>query len=55
MLSNQERRRAALEWWRKLTPQKQKDFAHKTFPDKPFIMVSTSSNFIEQVWEQSHV
>jgi len=44
-------RALALEWWRKLSPSIQKQLAEKHFPDKEFILITTSSMMIQRMFE----
>jgi hypothetical protein len=45
-------RDVALSWWRGLSLQEQKNLVDKHFPTKDFILISTSSSRIEEIWEK---
>ena len=40
----------ALSWWRSLDLQEQTELAKRHFPEKMFILISTSSCCIERIW-----
>jgi hypothetical protein len=42
----------ALFWRRSLDIQKQMELAKKHFPEKAFILISTSSCLIERIWRE---
>ena len=44
-------RELALEWWRNLSPSTQKQLAEKHFPNKEFILITTSSMMIQKMFE----
>ena len=44
-------RALALEWWRELSTSTQKQLAEKHFPDKEFILITTSSMMIQKMFE----
>jgi hypothetical protein len=48
------KRKLSIEWWLQLPTEAQKELAQKYFPDKDFILITTSSTKIQFIWEQIH-
>lgn len=48
-------REKALDWWKNMEMDQQIELSKKYFPNKDFLLITTSSSRIQFIWEKEHL